>query len=256
MQPSSTAPGNSGNSRQARGGGDQTPRGRGAAPRGRGRGRGGNSTSNSGEGPHRSRRAGTGRPRGVSLREHASASIIPLERRRRIYLPLDKPPQREGTSSSLPSGQLPLRNKSQEESMATTESGDAAVQTPPEQGAGNDHLSSESTINLFDPLRIANRSQEVLDNAEADNVKAEYTGADEDEAEAGIWPRPVYIQRFQRPRHGAPETQPEVPPPSERKSTPPLEKHHPQDPDDLLIFDDDPTTGTANAGDLIDFGED
>lgn len=138
--------------------------------------------------------------------------------------------------------------------MATTESGDAAVQTPPEQGAGNDHLSSESTINLFDPLRIANRSQEVLDNAEADNDKADYTEADEDEA--GIWPRPVYIQRFHRPRHEAPETQPEVPPPSERKSTPPFEEHHPQDPDDLLIFDDDPTTGTANAGDLIDFGED
>ncbi|KAL8936027.1 MAG: hypothetical protein Q9216_005141 [Gyalolechia sp. 2 TL-2023] len=107
MSSSNTAPNNRGNAGRARGRGNQTGRGRGGSPHGRGRGRGGHPTRGSGE-THQSHGTGRGRPHDLSQREHTNPSIIPIERRHRIYLPLDNPPQQEGSNLTSPSGQQPV----------------------------------------------------------------------------------------------------------------------------------------------------
>lgn len=125
MASSSNAPGNMGN---WRGRGDWNPRGWGTNVRGRGRGRGGYATGSGGEGSYRSQTAGRRRPL-VSLREHAGASIVPLERRHRIYLSGDRPQE---TSGAVPAGQAPPGDQDQEDtqpSSSSAEGDDGGAQT-------------------------------------------------------------------------------------------------------------------------------
>ncbi|KAI4188035.1 MAG: hypothetical protein L6R41_002412 [Letrouitia leprolyta] len=207
MASSSNAPGNMGN---WRGRGDWNPRGWGTNVRGRGRGRGGYATGSGGEGSYRSQTAGRRRPL-VSLREHAGASIVPLERRHRIYLSGDRPQE---TSGAVPAGQAPPGDQDQEDtqpSSSSAEGDDGGAQTE----AGHATLGG-------------------------DNVSPGQT----EEARDDIWHEPTYIERFRNPRQDVTSESAMTPslsgqlsetPTPEQSSQEPLR----QDPDDLLIFDDD-----------------
>ncbi|KAL9028550.1 MAG: hypothetical protein Q9196_003101 [Gyalolechia fulgens] len=207
LQSSSAAPRDMGHPHQARGRADQTGSGRGGSIHRRRRGRGANTIGGIG---------GGGPPPGVSLREHASASIIPLQRRHRIYLPLDNPQPRR-----VPSVETSPEAQDRDGSVKTTEGQEFAVQTP-------------------------------LKDVDEDNQAPGLAG----DATDDIRPRSTYIQRFRRPCGGSASRSEVAPLPEMNSSVPAMARQPQDHNDLLLTFDDGRKTGQADLGDLIDFGED
>lgn len=220
MATSPDAPRNMSTSWLGRGRGNGNPRGRGNNVRGRGRGRGGHAT-NGGDRSHQPRTAGRGRPHLVTLSEYSRASVIPVERRQRVYLSGDRP--QDTNNNTTPSEASP-GDKDQGESDSNspvTAGEDGGTASPPGNVAG-----AESS-----------QSSGIMEDAGDD-----------------VWPRPTYIERFKRPP-GNMTPEPAEAPPVEGASNPPAPERRPQDPDDLLIFDDDLKPVAVKQDDSNDTGQ-
>ncbi|KAL8707068.1 MAG: hypothetical protein Q9225_007841 [Loekoesia sp. 1 TL-2023] len=253
-------------------------RGRGRGSGIRGRGRGADVTGRGGEGD-------------LSLREHADSSIIPLHLRHRIYLPLDNPrsqvtdpsssqssrgaqgpsdktPRSTSTEESnqtgsyvvlegneqshvwmRPQGYVPRaaphrgrdRRKTtadrQENSTPTTEEGEEEIVSTAHEDVVDDKkpASKAVTTSALDPLADVEMDQGLQDIPDSD-----------------LCDRPEYIQRFKKPSSETPATQSKEASATEERSDTPSRVYQPQDPDDLIIFDDSPE---SMEEDLIDFEE-
>ncbi|KAL8827032.1 MAG: hypothetical protein Q9170_007175 [Blastenia crenularia] len=214
-------------------GGDHHGRVRGHAAAGRGRG---------------GRFAGRRRGRRRTLTEHVDSSVIAV--RVRIQLPLRGADRQAldqrrslgaGGTQHGPSNETSPVNRGQQRGLATerqaeapppSHEGDSPIETQPEPIHTHIPPATRPILNSFDPL---------------DTEELDYHPHDKPYIERG--PRPGYIQRFRSP---APETEAAQPQASPTPRRPlgrnPRDNPH-QDPDDLMVFDDD------EEGDLVEFGD-